>query len=914
MADLCDVDEIVTKFLLSTCRLRQRFNFDALQVCVCRCALAATSRGSSDDDDTEFIATTTGSVAEFYIQPMLTCVGDVDVMLHRGDELAIPAGTPPSTELPHEFHSRVEVYEIVDSEYPGYVYLVSSHTLTERIDDGMYSAVDCQPQYLAYAVHDDMHGPAAVTTWSSRLEPVFCVRLAGAHFSRDDVYCIRCLSWPPQASYWPTRNRSYGWPDSATIDRVVSNGCDVVRVAHRRCRQDELMRRIQYRMSFSRAEIVLLNSWTLVQQIIYHMLRVFAKNKRLTDSAMNSDAATLSNYHIKTLMLWACELKPRSWWMDDLNVVRVSVELLHTLGVWLTVSARCPHYFIHNCNLFDHTDNRYCELASMLGLMSETEASLAEWFINNYIRKCAQFCPDSVAWLFDDVSTKSRLQTAVTAVVDWALNMTRVTAPCIFTAAQVRITFYVSRFSLTACSCLSWLRDLLMIDRRFILYFTAFAFLHVAFKTKDPLKGELLDVLTICLQSNDVSLRRYMNARHSSMLSLSQAAKLMKVVVNSSRSTVQLIEIELSKAYLYRALKCNDCNSDSIYCLTNVYLAVLCYTTGHYQTAIDHCTLVTRSQDHSQCSSHVVQGELLPKIDDDIDTALGLAVFYQYVRTAALNEPQQTHVSVFTTELFAHYLHIRCLSVMNCRQLTTTDQVQRYRKCFYEVRDTFTTDVLVLIFVSCTKNLANDQRQLAVSDQNTGMPEILHSLDTSELVELLRQSAVEYLTTFRKHEAQEFSADAGIVTTDFEALYAYKCGEYQRCLQLSTHNIRTLIGSDGISGVFALPEFIQLMDDEIASLIGLISIVCPSFRDNCDDSYHVMVRQLNLSLYLMTQCQMKLRHPVAALVQTLDCIDNVRRNLDKDYTLEQLLLKLTESKILLYMRRNLVYSDDRPTM
>ena len=903
MADLCDVDEIVTKFLLSTCRLRQRFNFDALQVCVCRCALAATSRGSSDDDDTEFIATTTGSVAEFYIQPMLTCVGDVDVMLHRGDELAIPAGTPPSTELPHEFHSRVEVYEIVDSEYPGYVYLVSSHTLTERIDDGMYSAVDCQPQYLAYAVHDDMHGPAAVTTWSSRLEPVFCVRLAGAHFSRDDVYCIRCLSWPPQASYWPTRNRSYGWPDSATIDRVVSNGCDVVRVAHRRCRQDELMRRIQYRMSFSRAEIVLLNSWTLVQQIIYHMLRVFAKNKRLTDSAMNSDAATLSNYHIKTLMLWACELKPRSWWMDDLNVVRVSVELLHTLGVWLTVSARCPHYFIHNCNLFDHTDNRYCELASMLGLMSETEASLAEWFINNYIRKCAQFCPDSVAWLFDDVSTKSRLQTAVTAVVDWALNMTRVTAPCIFTAAQVRITFYVSRFSLTACSCLSWLRDLLMIDRRFILYFTAFAFLHVAFKTKDPLKGELLDVLTICLQSNDVSLRRYMNARHSSMLSLSQAAKLMKVVVNSSRSTVQLIEIELSKAYLYRALKCNDCNSDSIYCLTNVYLAVLCYTTGHYQTAIDHCTLVTRSQDHSQCSSHVVQGELLPNIDDDVDTVLGLAVFYQYMRATALNQ-QQKHVSVFTTELFAHYLHIKSLSVINCRQLTQTssaDGVQRYQKCFYEWQDMFTTDVLVFRFVNRTKYATNGQRQMVVSGQR--MPRVSRPFDTSELVELLQQSAVKHLTTFRQLEAQEFRSIAGIVTTDFEALYAYKCGEYERCFQLSAGNVRTLIGVEGISCIFAYPEFIQLMDDDIASLYGLIRIVNPS----CEvQPFHNFVCQLILSLYLMAQCQLVLHRQVTSFAQTLDYVEVARRYLDKDFTLDQLLLKLTERKILLYINGKLV--------
>ena len=71
-------------------------------------------------------------------------------------------------------------------------------------------------------------------------------------------------------------------------------------------------------------------------------------------------------------MLWACELQPRSWWIDDLNVVRLSVELLHTLAVWLT-DARCRHYFIHNCNLFDHPDNWYClEVDSLLAVRTYT--------------------------------------------------------------------------------------------------------------------------------------------------------------------------------------------------------------------------------------------------------------------------------------------------------------------------------------------------------------------------------------------------------------------------------------------------------------------------------------------------------------------------------------------------------------
>ena len=52
----------------------------------------------------------------------------------------------------------------------------------------------------------------------------------------------------------------------------------------------------------------------------------------------------------------------------------------------------------------------------------------------------------------------------------------------------------------------------------------------------------------------------------------------------------------------------------------------------HYRTIIlldGDCTQVTRSQDHSQCSPHVVQGDVLLNIDDNIDTVLGLAAFYK---------------------------------------------------------------------------------------------------------------------------------------------------------------------------------------------------------------------------------------------------------------------------------------------
>ena len=142
------------------------------------------------------------------------------------------------------------------------------------------------------------------------------------------------------------------------------------------------------------------------------------KTERLADSADNSEARTLSNYHIKTLMLWACELKPRIWWTDDFSLVRICVELLHDLAVWLT-EARCPHYFINNCNLIDNSFNLeiiQCRLVSI------SKSWLSSWFVNNYIRRCSQLCPHNVSRLFVDVSTTIKLHNAVSAIVDWRLN------------------------------------------------------------------------------------------------------------------------------------------------------------------------------------------------------------------------------------------------------------------------------------------------------------------------------------------------------------------------------------------------------------------------------------------------------------------------------------------------------------
>jgi len=136
MADgCCDASKIV-----ATCRLLPRLNEDQVQAAMFCIEVGAGH--PKNDEEAEHIPLITGSVAEFYIEPMLPHVGDIDVMYHGNTYLAIPRGHPPPTQLPAEFHNYVTVVEIIDSHLPGYVYLPLRYLLTQCTDDDKYNCVE----------------------------------------------------------------------------------------------------------------------------------------------------------------------------------------------------------------------------------------------------------------------------------------------------------------------------------------------------------------------------------------------------------------------------------------------------------------------------------------------------------------------------------------------------------------------------------------------------------------------------------------------------------------------------------------------------------------------------------------------------------------------------------------------------
>jgi len=192
------------------------------------------------------------------------------------------------------------------------------------------------------------------------------------------------------------------------------------------------------------------------------------------------------------------------------------------------------------------------------------------------------------------------------------------------------------------------------------------------------------------------------------------------------------------------------------------------------------------------------------------------------------------------------------------------------------------------------KPMTNMHGKHTISTQST--PEL------NALGELLRKSAVEHLQIFLQSAAPEFQFIAIIVTTGFVALYAYKRGDYRYCLDLSTQNVHKLLKSNTVTALSTFPEFIQLLDDDIVSLTALILIINPDCRTVRTPEY-TSIDQLILSLYLMIQCQLKLRHSLTQLLQTLEYIEDVRKgcHVGLHMTFNHLILKLSKCKVLSYL-------------
>jgi len=137
------------------------------------------------------------------------------------------------------------------------------------------------------------------------------------------VYAVHSPYWPVEASDWITRKRHCDFPSKSVMQQIVRYGCDFVQVSHNRLSNDN-----DWRFSFSKAELFIVESMSITQRIAYTSLWVL--NKRFIASS------NVCSYYFKTLMFWACEEKPTQFWFDDMlfqSVREHFIEMMQCLKV-----------------------------------------------------------------------------------------------------------------------------------------------------------------------------------------------------------------------------------------------------------------------------------------------------------------------------------------------------------------------------------------------------------------------------------------------------------------------------------------------------------------------------------------------------------------------------------------------------
>lgn len=101
------------------------------------------------------VKTCTGSAAELRIKPLLTCIGDVDIMFHYTDEIALPWNclNLPTRKM-KGMHSTLQLFLMVPlPDYPGYANMLGGGSLSWNTQMNSYHLVNQEKVVSALSNH-----------------------------------------------------------------------------------------------------------------------------------------------------------------------------------------------------------------------------------------------------------------------------------------------------------------------------------------------------------------------------------------------------------------------------------------------------------------------------------------------------------------------------------------------------------------------------------------------------------------------------------------------------------------------------------------------------------------------------------------------------------------------------------------
>ncbi|VDI24804.1 Hypothetical predicted protein [Mytilus galloprovincialis] len=280
---------------------------------------------------------------------------DLDIMLISNRYSVYESKSKMSSVLLSDIQIRQILQIDTDNAQPGFVLLrvhnelFCDQTFFERNGDGTYFS---SKRYLSNLgskyTRNKINGPC----------------LSNLDGKLDVAHSLKCSEWPSVAKDWATRKRSSGWPSVFLVSDIVTHGVLLVPIGSK-SRSDHV-HPLEWRISFSVSEKLLINSWTHTQLLCYAMLKVLLneviKNK-------NGHDCFLCSYFLKTTLFWLSdEVDMRKWTANRL--LDCFVMCLCRLTYWIT-QKYIPNYFIPEHNMIDrlHDQQSWDELLALMSFL-----------------------------------------------------------------------------------------------------------------------------------------------------------------------------------------------------------------------------------------------------------------------------------------------------------------------------------------------------------------------------------------------------------------------------------------------------------------------------------------------------------------------------------------------------------------
>ncbi|XP_052077030.1 uncharacterized protein LOC127715050 isoform X2 [Mytilus californianus] len=160
----------------------------------------------------------------------------------------------------------------------------------------------------------------------------------------DLAYCVHSKLWITPAKQWVTRSNN-SWPIYDVKQAIVKHGVLFVPVGVKGSTQEEL----EWRISFSVAEKLLIYSFTHTQLLCYALMKILLKDVIALDVDCKE---LLCSYFMKTILFWICEELPLSIWKPE-NLISCYMRCFRRL-IYCVEYKVCPHYFMPENNLFEN--------------------------------------------------------------------------------------------------------------------------------------------------------------------------------------------------------------------------------------------------------------------------------------------------------------------------------------------------------------------------------------------------------------------------------------------------------------------------------------------------------------------------------------------------------------------------------